>query len=422
MPVKDDTPHAKVLHVLVVTQYFWPENFRINDLVEGLVARGHRVTVLTGLPNYPEGAFRPGYSFWGPHDESFAGARVRRVPLVPRGSGSGLRLALNYLSMVVSGCLLGPWRVQGPVDVILVYEPSPVTIGIPAALLRWLKRKRIVFWVQDLWPESLAATGAIRSNVILRCVERLTRWIYARCDTILVPSLAFAGPIRGLGVPEDRIAYLPNSAELFYRPVARESCNAEDALMPRGFRVLFAGNIGAAQDFPTILRAAELTRTEPEIKWILLGDGRHRVWVEEEIARRGLGATVHLLGSRAGPEVPAFFAVADVLLVTLRRDPIFALTIPSKIQSYLACAKPIVSALDGEGARVVKESGAGFDCPAEDPERLAAAVLRMKALSSEERAQMGESARRYFDTNFNREMLLDRLESILATNAESARR
>jgi colanic acid biosynthesis glycosyl transferase WcaI len=399
------------VRLLVLSQYFWPENFRINDVVEGLVERGHQVTVYTGMPNYPSGRFFPGYGFFYPKKESYRGAEVRRVPLIPRGQGGGLRLALNYLSHALFATFFA-WRAAGRFDAILVYEPSPVTIGIPARFLRWLKGAPLVFWVQDLWPESLAATGAVKSPFLLSAVDRLVKWIYRGCDRVLVQSEAFRPSIEAHGVASAKIGYLPNSAESFYKTMERNGDDAEAREMPAGFRVLYAGNIGAAQDFPTILAAAERLKDEARIQWIVLGDGRMREWVAAEIARRGL-KNVHLLGSKPPETMPRYFAHADVLLATLRREPIFAYTIPSKIQTYIACGKPVVAALDGEGGRIIREARAGWAVPSEDPEALAGAVMAASRTSAAELGAMGQRAEACFRSQFEREKLLVQLESEL---------
>lgn len=408
------------MRVLIVTQYFWPENFRINDLALGLRDRGHRVEVLTGLPNYPSGRLFEGYGPFRPRREDFQGVVVHRVPLIPRGGGGGVRLALNYLSFAGLGALLAPWRVRGRFDVILVFEPSPITVGIPALVLKRTRRAPVMFWVQDLWPESLSATGAVRSPAILKAVERLVRAIYRGCDRILVQSEAFVDPVRRLAGESARVQYFPNSAEAFYRPVDPASGNGSVPPLPGGFRVMLAGNLGAAQDLPTVLDAAERLRGRGDVHWLLVGDGRMRGWVEEQVSARGLGGTVHLLGAHPPEAMPHFFARADVLLATLRREPIFASTIPSKVQSYMACARPILAALDGEGARVVTEAGAGVAVPAEDPAALADAVARLAALPAAEREAMGARGRRYFMEHFEREMLLDRLEGWMREMTEAA--
>ena len=398
------------MRILIVTQYFWPESFRINDLALGLRGRGHEVTVFTGKPNYPEGRFFPGYGFFGRTLEDYQGVRVIRVPLIPRGAGGPLGLVLNFLSFALLGSLLAPFRCAGAFDAILVYEVSPVTVGLPALVLKRIKRAPVLFWVQDLWPETLSATGAVRARWILQAVDRLVRFIYRHCNLILVQSQAFTPRVRAQGVAADRIRYYPNSAEELYRPVAIEAQARERRLLPEGFRVMFAGNIGAAQDFETILAAAEKLKNEHAIQWVVLGDGRMQSWVEQEITRRDLRRTVHLLGRHPVESMPRFFALADVMLVTLKNEPIFALTIPAKLQSYLACGRPVVAALDGEGANVIRESGAGVAVRAGDAAGLAQAVLGLYRAPPTERAAMGERGRRYFEQQFERDLLLRRLE------------
>jgi len=396
--------------VLIVTQYFWPENFRINDLAQGLTMIGHHVTVLTGKPNYPSGKFFDGYSFCGRNREMFARVEVIRVPLVARGEGGSIRLALNFLSFALFASLLGPLRCRGFFDVVFVYEPSPVTVGLPGLVMKFFKKAPILFWVQDLWPESLSATGAVRSSLVLDFVEAVVRLIYKGSDRILVQSRAFSEPIRKLGVNEDRIHYFPNSAEDFYRPMSGGDL-AHIGGLPNGFRVMFAGNIGTAQSFETILSAAETLREHREIHWIILGDGRQARWVQEEVVKRNLSQCVHLLGRYPMESMPEWFARAEVLLVSLRKDPIFALTIPSKIQSYMACGRPILASLEGEGARIVEEAQAGIVVPPEDASALAKAVLQLSLMRPSERETLGQNGRRYFLQEFDRDTLLVRLDS-----------
>lgn len=409
------------MRVLIVSQYFWPEEFRINDLAEGLIERGHQVTVYTGKPNYPGGRFFEGYGFFRRPREYYRGMELRRVPLVPRGRGGALRLAINYLSFALFACVLAPLRCRGVYDAILVYEPSPITVGLPARVLRAMTGAPVLFWVQDLWPESLEATGAVRTRWVLDLFEKLTRFIYRGCDRILVQSLAFVEPTRRMGVPPQRIDYFPNSAEAYYQPMELPADAPERAELPEGFRVMFAGNIGVAQDFETILAAAEILRAEHSIHWIILGDGRMAEWVRSEVARRGLDAQVHLLGRRPASTMPRWFAAADAMLVTLRREPIFSYTIPAKVQSYMACAKPIVAALDGEGARVIAESGAGHASAAQDPVCLAESIRTLARMPREKRHAMGLAGRRYFEQCFERELLISRLEGWLE-QARSVRR
>jgi glycosyltransferase involved in cell wall biosynthesis len=280
-------------------------------------------------------------------------------------------------------------------------------------MLKGLKRAPILFWVQDLWPQSLSATGIVHSRLILGAVDRLVRWMYRRCDLLLVQSRAFFSPLEKQGVPLSRIRYFPNTAEAYYRPVVASSALARAKGFPGGFCILFAGNIGAAQDFPAILDAAEQLRAYTDIQWIIVGDGRLRVWVQAEITRRGLESCVRLLGSRPPEEMPALFALADALLVTLRNDPIFEYTVPSKVQSYLACGRPIIAALGGEGARVLAESGAAFISEPGSSESLASAVLEVYRVPPQQRNEMGSRGADYFARHFEREWLLREFDGFL---------
>lgn len=409
------------LRILIVTQYFWPENFRINDLVQGLVTLGHHVTVLTGKPNYPSGQIFDGYSLLGGRSETFAGAEVIRVPLVPRGNGGTVRLVFNFFSFALLASLLGPVYCRGSFDVVFVYEPSPVTVGLPGLVMKMVKRAPMLLWVQDLWPETLSAIGAVKSQWVLNRVASLVCCIYKGCDRVLVQSMAFVDRVQKLGADPIRILYYPNSAEELYRPVSRDAASVP-CLLPEGFRVMFAGNIGAAQSFETILDAAEQLRDHRDIHWLILGDGRQFNWVQEEVARRGLSRCVHVLGRHPVESMPEWFAQADVLLVSLKKDPIFALTIPSKVQSYMACGRPILASLEGEGARIIEEAQAGMVVTPEDASALAEAVLTLSLMSSSEREGMGQNGRRYFLQEFERNNLLTRLDGWMNELAGKERR
>lgn len=399
------------MRLLIVSQYFWPESFRINDIARELVGRGHEVTVLCGTPNYPAGRVFAGYGYLRRTRETWHGVDIVRVPVVPRGQRSPWRLAANYLSYALMASLVGPIRCRGSYDAILIFGISPATMGIAAVVMKIVRRAPILYWVQDLWPESLIATGAIRARWLLWPVNLLVRGLYRASSFVLIQSRAFRSHVESRGVGADRIRYLPNSAESLYVALPAAAAHPALAQVPMGFRVMFAGNIGAVQDLPTILSAAELTRDHPDIQWLIVGDGSLRDWTAAELGRRGLSHTVHMLGSFPVEDMPQLFAGADALLVTLRRDPVLALTIPSKLQSYLASAKPIVGALDGEGAVVIAESGAGVCAPAEDPRALAANVLALRRLDSATRQDMGRRGRQYFLANFSNAMLLNRLEA-----------
>lgn len=415
MPIGVEHHTGAGVKVLVVSQYFWPETFRVNEIVSELTARGHEVTVLTGRPNYPEGAIHPDFAAAPDRFSTYAGAPVLRVPLRPRGKGN-LRLLLNYWSFVFWGCALGPWLLRGRrFDAIFVFETSPITSALPAILLKWIKRAPLSMWVLDLWPDTLKAVGMVKSESALRTVGALCRFIYRRCDLILGQSRAFAEPIRRWEGSAERFRYFPAWSEEIFDAAGGQAAPAPELAPHAGaFNILFAGNIGDAQDFPTVLQAALLTRERPDIHWLIVGDGRAAPQLRADIDRLGLGATVFMLGRHPVERMPAFFAGAGALLVSLKADPIFAMTIPGKVQSYLASGKPLLGMLDGEGARVIEEAGAGRVAPSGDAAALSRQAIALADLPAPQRAAMGAAGHRYGEAHFKRATLIARLEAWLA--------
>lgn len=402
---------SEPLRILIVSQYFWPEPFRINDLAAELIARGNEVTVLTGLPNYPEGKIYPPYREDPARFANFHGAPVHRVRVVPRGTNS-LQLLVNYFSFVLSAWLAGPRKLRGlDFDAIFVFQTSPITSALPALRLRRRKRSPLLMWVLDLWPETLSAVGVIKSRRLLRMIGVLVRFIYRRCDNILVQSLAFYGDVARYAGGTERIRYFPGWAEPVFAGDKGDITRAPELAPYAGdFKILFAGNIGHAQDFPTVIAAADLLRDVPDLRWIVLGEGRAASQARAEVERKGLLNTVVFLGRFPLERMPSFFTAADALLVSLRDEPIWAMTVPGKVQSYLASGKPLLGVLNGEGARIIREAGAGLAGPAGDPHALADNVRRLMGMSSEQRAALGEQGRAYSAHEFDRSKLVDNLE------------
>jgi colanic acid biosynthesis glycosyl transferase WcaI len=398
--------------ILIVSQYFWPENFRINDLTQELVKRGHSVTVLTGIPNYPAGSVFDAYRQNPEAFGHYGGAMVCRVPMLARGQGAA-RLFLNYLSFVLGACLLGPWRLRGQqADVIFVFEPSPITVGLPGVLLGRIKRAPVVFWALDLWPETLAAIGVIRSPKLLGGIGHMVKFIYERCTLVLGQSRSFLESIAKYCSDIQKIRYFPSWAEEVFDDL--DLVPAPEIPLREGvFNVLFAGNIGEAQDLPAVLAAAENLKHNASIRWLILGDGRKSHWLRQEVERRGLHDAVLLLGRFPVERMPSFYTHADALLVSLKKDPVFSMTIPGKVQSYLMAGVPIVGMLDGEGAKIISEAHAGLTTPAGDAEGLAAAVLAMAAMNADQRHKFGLNGRAFAQKEFGRSLLMDRLESFL---------
>lgn len=401
------------MKILIISQYFWPENFRVNDLAVELQERGHEITVLTGWPNYPDGSIFPEFREQPEKYSDYHGINVLRVPLLPRGKSS-LALLANYICFVLSASLLGPVKLAGMnFDRIFVFEPSPVTVGLPAILIKYLKKAPIAFWVLDLWPETLMAVGVVKSKRLIKWIGLLVSFIYKHCDLLLAQSRSFVNNLNNYCNLPDKVQYFPSWAEdIFTRKNIKPAIEIPGA-PAETFNIMFAGNIGDAQDFVSILEAAELLRDRKDIRWLIVGDGRMADWVKQESHLRRLDGQFIMLGRYSLQQMPSFYTAADALLVTLKAKEIFSMTIPGKVQPYLASGKPIVGMLNGEGATVIRESGAGYVCDAGDGQALAKIITEMASLSHKERERMGESGRAYYQTQFDKKVLIDRLESWL---------
>lgn len=385
------------MKILVVSQYYWPESFRITELVSSLRNKGCEVTVLTGQPNYPEGQILPGYSATGIGKQVHAdGYDILRVPLIPRGNARSIRLALNYLSFVLSASALGPWLLRGrKFDMIFVFGTSPILQAIPAIVLKPIKRAKLVIWVQDLWPQSLEVTGHVRNKAILQLVSGLVRWIYGRSDLLLGQSHAFTDALRPMAgnVP---VKYHPNPADLSFAD--KTEIPPPYRLKP-GFNIVVAGNMGSAQAPETLVEAARLLGRGSDIRIVLFGSGSRWDWVRAEAERLGLD-NIEFAGRFPPETIPSLLAQASAGMVLLGKGEILTQTIPSKIPTYMAAGLPIIGSIDGEGARVIAESGAGSATPAEDAPALAEAMRQMRSLPDDQRRAMGQAGATYCAANF----------------------
>jgi len=399
------------MKVLIISHYFWPENFQINDFAKGLNEKGCEVSVLTGLPNYPSGNFYKGYTYFKKNREINDGITIYRSPVIPRGDGSGFRLFLNYISLALFASIRVLF-INEKFDKILVYGASPVTTGIPAIIAKYRFKAPIFFWVQDLWPESITSAGGIKNKYIIQLTDGLTKFIYRHCKKILVQSKAFISYILKQGVDKNKLIYLPNTTSNYYKKV--EVKNKFQNLMPHNSPILmFAGNIGEAQGFQTIIKSAALLKDlDVKVNWVILGEGRQKESMIRKINDLGLQKYFFFLGSYTSDEMSYFFTHADALLVTLKKSSIFSLTIPNKIQSYMACSKPILASMDGEGARIILEAKCGYASPAEDHVSFTNSITRFLKLNTEEKNLMASNARLYFETEFDREKQLDNIINI----------
>ena len=331
------------------------------------------------------------------------------IYLFSRRNGGAFRLFLNYISFAILASLKVR-KIKGSFDAIFVYQTSPVTVGIPAIFAKKLFKTPIYFWVQDLWPESLAAVGGVKNKLVLGFFNSLTKWIYNQSKKVLIQSDGFRKYILNQGIPNDKIIYYPNPTEDFYKPL-KEVKEYQEFFQKEFFNMVFAGNIGEAQSFKTIIEAINNIKELP-IKLIVLGDGRYKETALSLIKEKGLESHFNFLGSFPPTEMPKFFSHADALLVSLKKNKIFSLTIPAKIQSYLACGKPIIASIDGEGAKIVNDAKCGVTSPAEDSVKLSEGIKEVMALDKSKRSEMGNNGRAYYEKEFDRNNLLEKLEGI----------
>ena len=393
------------MKILVVCQYYKPEPFRISDICEALAAQGHAVTVVTGTPNYPEGEIYPGYEGTAHRDEIINGVRVHRCPIHPRKRGA-LHRFWNYYSFVFASKRYLS-RLEEDFDVVLVNQLSPVMMAEGA--LDWAKRhgKKTVLYCLDLWPESLTAGGIRPGSLIYRVFWYISRRIYRGADAIAVTSQGFEDYFRtALKLPDAKLEYLPQYAEELFDRLP------EAPPHPGVFNAVFAGNIGEMQTVETIMEAAGKLTSRPDIHFHIVGDGI-RLDACRQLAE-GL-SNVTFYGRRDVSEMPGFYALADVMLVTLKADPVLSLTLPGKVQSYFAAGKPVAGAINGETAAVVADADCGVCVAAEDANALAEVLVSL-ASTPERLGEYGANARRYYEAHFQKDAFLRTLTDVLKEN------
>lgn len=397
-------------HILVISQYFYPEEFRINDICSEWVKRGYKVTVLTGIPNYPQGQFYEGYDLEHKRTEKWNGIRIVRIPLSPRGHGA-VGMASNYFSFVVSGFI---WKTMTNIkpDYIFMFEVSPMTqckIGV------WLKEKLrkeglsvpLYAYIQDLWPDNVEMVTGIHSPLIIKPIEQMVKKIYQACDAIFATSPSFVEEIIKRGADRKKVHYWPQYAEEFYYP--RERKMRDDFSEDDRLRVMFTGNIGQAQGLEILPKAAELLKNE-KIRFYIVGDGRNRENLERAIKERDVQEMFRFLGRRPATEIPDLLACADVAFLSFSNDELFAKTIPAKLQSYMACGMPIVASAKGETARIIEEAQCGICTEIGNKEALADGIRNLINLSPDALCRYGDNAVNYFKQHFKKKELMDEID------------
>lgn len=400
------------MNILVVSQYYYPESVRITDLCESLVKRGHTVSVVTGIPNYPEGQFFPGYSWFKKRNEQINGVRVHRLPILPRGKNF-VCLSMNYVSFVVSGWFYSLVASIKP-DIVLNYEISPITqclVGI------WFGKRHkipVISYILDLWPESFQEVTGNTSKFIERMLGSLVNSIYKRSDKILTSSESFIQSIAARGIPTEKIAFWPQYAEDFYF--------SNDSVDPNAFakdeRVLitFAGNIGVAQGLDILIPvASRLKKQSVSVCFVLIGDGRDKNRLQNMVESEELQDFFMFIAKQQPQTIPSYLSSSHAGLLILKKSHIFSMTIPAKLQTYMACGVPIIGSVDGESQHIIKQANAGLVADAEDVDQLVSAISKFYTLSHSERQAMGESAKKYALEHYNKKVLLDEFETLIRT-------
>lgn len=406
--------------ILVICQYFYPEQFRINDICIEWVKRGYDVTVLTGIPNYPQGKFYDGYGLFDRRSETWNGIKIIRIPLIPRGHNS-IGLVMNYLSFPISGLF---WNIFTDVkaDYVFMFETSPMNqckIGV-----KYAKKHKVplYLYVQDLWPENVVTVTGIHNPLVIRPIDRMVDKIYRACDEIFVTSPSFVESVvnRKVPVPRQKVHYWPQYAEEFYKPVCRR--DALEHLMQEkpdlagklddndGFKIAFTGNIGYAQGLDILTKTAVLLQNE-KVKFVIVGDGRYRDKLIKEIYEAGVIDMFLMLGRQPAELIPDILGMCDAAFISFMDTELFTRTIPAKLQSYMACGIPIIAAAQGETKRIVDEADCGICVDIGDAKALAEAVKEViKRDAGSFKEKYGVKARTYFKTYFDKKMLLDEFD------------
>lgn len=396
-------------HILVISQYFYPEQFRINDICTEWVKRGYKVTVVTGIPNYPQGKYYKGYGFFKKRKETFNRINIIRIPLIPRGKNS-IMLVLNYLSFVISGFF---WKLFTRIkaDYVFIFEVSPMTQALPGV---WYAKGRKIpcyLYVTDLWPENVEIVTGIKNKFIIEMIGRMVDYIYKRCNRIFTSSKSFIKAINNRGVLNDKIEFWPQYAEDFYIPLDKKSVLVPEIPQDGSFNIIFAGNIGVAQGLDILPRTAQiLKQSNIKIRFNIVGDGRFKETLIKFVNEYDVCNMFNFIDKQPASRIPDLMAVCDSTLICLSKSKVFSITLPAKTQSCLACGVPIIVSADGEIQDVIKNAKAGICSEAGDANELANNIRKIINFPKDELARMANNATNYYKANFDKEKLLNRMD------------
>ncbi|HEU4914170.1 MAG TPA: glycosyltransferase family 4 protein [Candidatus Saccharimonadales bacterium] len=405
----------KTKRLLIVGQHYWPETFRITDIAEGLVERGYKVDVLCGTPNYPSGKFFTGYGFFKNKREVRKGVTIYRVPEIPRGSNTNVRISLNYVSFAFFALFYVPFFIFRKYDRVMAYQLSPVFMSLPAILIAKIKRIPLYFYVCDFWPHSLFSMINIQNPTLRSLITRMSYWHYRRGDGVMG---VFKGMqerfISDVGIPEEKTLYIAQAPEKIYEQVIEDK--SLNKRFGKTFNVVFAGNINPAQCFDVVTKAAKIVKDKgyKNIRYIIIGEGMSKDWLIKEVKKLRIDDQFVFEGFKPVEEVPKYQSIANVMLVALSKSPLFEYGIPAKVYSYMPSGKPIVASMDGEGKKLVNElSRCGICVDSGDIEGLAGALIKLHDMEKSKRDKLGKNGRDYYFKHFEREPNLTRLEEFV---------
>lgn len=405
----------KVKHILVVSQYFYPEQFRINDICAELIKRGFKVTVLTGIPNYPQGKYYEGYDLKHKRKEEWNDINIIRIPLIARGN-STICLVSNYASFVVSGFI---WNLFTNIkaDVVFNYEVSPMTQALVGV---WYAKKVKIpcyLYLTDLWPDNIKIVTGIKNRFIIGTINLIVDNIYKNCTKIFTSSMSFIDKLIDRGVPKSKLEFWPQYAEDFYKPIQLEKAEKLEIPQDGVFNLVFAGNIGYAQGLEVLVKAAKILKSEEiKVRFNIIGDGRYKNEFIKSVKYANVVEYFNFINKQPAEKIPIYIAECDASLICLSKSEVFSMTIPAKTQSCMACGKPILVVADGEIQKIVQEAKCGYVCGALDSINLSKIIKNMLLLSKSELNMLGQNARCYYENNFNKNQLLDVMEYYLKGN------
>lgn len=402
--------------ILIVGQHFWPESFRINDIADFFAnEKGYDVDVLCGIPNYPSGKFSDGYGYFKNRRQTHNNISIRRVFEIPRGNNSNLRIFLNYISFPLASLFHIPRLLTKKYDKIFIYQLSPVMMSIAGIWLGKLTRTETTMYVLDLWPENLYSVLDIKSKILRKIAESVSHWHYRRADKLIALSESMKERLVSItSISPEKITVIPQAAEKLYEQYIKDP-ELQNRFKDT-FNIVFTGNISPAQSFSTMISAAKLLKDKglSDIRWIIVGDGMSRRQVENDMEQADLGDVFVFEGQKPIEDMPKYTAIADGLIGCLVKSDLLEATIPAKVMSYIASGKPLLLAMDGEVQTLINTTiKGGFAGPTEDAETLASNIERLHSLSPEETKKIQQRLRRYHAKHFERDRLLERLNTFV---------